>query len=140
MNELTIIITGILGATVTYFISHRFKQGPVRSSALLSLIVGLLFNFFPDILNPYLTNNIPVVFIGATFIGMVSSTTHKNYFSLAFAGSLFSLIYIHKNHLFEGFGGALGALAFITLLVSMGGSVVLNKGKKKIKKCIKSRK
>ncbi|EDM43011.1 hypothetical protein SCB49_12339 [unidentified eubacterium SCB49] len=141
MNELIIIIiTGILGATLTYFISHNVKQGPVRSSALLSLLVGLFFYLFPEVLNPYLTKNIPIVFIGASFIGMVSSTTHRNYLSLVFAGTLFSLIYAHKNHIFEGFGGALGALAFITLLASMGGLEIISKGNKKIKAYLKSRK
>jgi VIT1/CCC1 family predicted Fe2+/Mn2+ transporter len=53
MNIVVIIISGILGATVTFYISDKLKQSAVRSS-LLSLIVAL-FSFFPEILNAYLS-------------------------------------------------------------------------------------
>jgi uncharacterized membrane protein len=45
MNIVVIIISGILGATVTFYISDKLKQSAVRSSALLSLIVALFFIF-----------------------------------------------------------------------------------------------
>ena len=72
MNIILIILASILGATLTFYVSEALKQGPVRASALLSLIIGLFFYYFPDILNVYLTKNIPLVFIGASFIGMAS--------------------------------------------------------------------
>jgi len=130
MNYLVIVISGILGAALTYYVSARFKQGAVRSSALLSLIVGLFFYCFPEILNAYLTKNIPIAFIGTSFIGMVSSKAKGSYFRLVVAGILFSIIYINKSHFFEGFGGALGALAFISLVTTMGLSEVLSRNTK----------
>lgn len=72
MNYLIIIVTGILGAWLTFFVSERLKQGPVRASAVLALIVGLFFYCFPELCNAYLTKNIPIVFIGTSFIGMVA--------------------------------------------------------------------
>lgn len=120
MNVLVIIIAGIIGSVLTFYISQKFQQSAVRSSALLSLIVGLFFYYFPEIFNAYLTKNIPIVFIGTSFIGMVSSKVQGSYIRLAIAGILFSSIYINKSHFFEGFGGALGALAFIALLTTMG--------------------
>jgi hypothetical protein len=84
MNIVVIIISGILGATVTFYISDKLKQS-VRSSALLSLIVAL-FSFFPEILNAC-QKKIPLVFIGTSFIGMVSSKV-QGYFRLAVAGIL----------------------------------------------------
>ena len=54
--------------------------------------------------------------MGTSFIGMVSAKSYGSYFRLAVAGALFSIIYSHKSLFFEGFGGALGALAFISLL------------------------
>jgi len=119
MNELIILITGIVGATLTFYVSEQLKQGPVRSSALLSLIIGLFFYFFPELFNDYLTKNIPLVFIGASFIGMVSAKVKINYLSLAIAGCLFSIIYLNKSDFFDGYGGALGAMAFIALLTIM---------------------
>lgn len=70
------------------------------------------------------------MFIGTSFIGMISSKERGNYTQLAIAGSLFGLIYINKSDLFEGYGGALGALAFIALLTTLGFSVVLSKRSK----------
>ncbi len=125
--NLIIVLTGVLGATLTFYVSEELKQGPVRASALLSLIVGLFFYCFPNALSTYLTINIQIVFIGTSFIGMVSSHAMKSYKRLAVAGSLFSIIYINSNNLFEGYGGALGALALIALLATMGTSTVLSK-------------
>lgn len=130
MNSFIIIITGIIGSTLTFYVSQHLKQGAVRASALLSLIVGLFFYLFPGLLNSYLTINIQIVFIGTSFIGMISSKERGNYTQLAIAGSLFGLIYINKSDLFEGYGGALGALAFIALLTTLGFSVVLSKRSK----------
>ena len=140
MNYLIFIITGILGAWLTFFLSERLKQGPVRSSAILSLIVSLFFYCFPDLCNAYLTKNIPFVFIGATFIGMVSPLSRRNYIRLAVAASLFGIIYVNKAHFFEGYGGALGALAFIALLSSMGFSVIISRSPRLKKGIVKVRK
>ena len=119
MNNFILIITGIIGATLTFFISEKLRQGPVKASALLSLIVGLFFYCFPELLSPYLTKHMQVVFIGASFIGMVSSSTMKSYTLLAIAGSLFTIIYMSKKNVFDGYGGALGTLAFVALLCTM---------------------
>ncbi len=133
MNNLIIILTGIIGSTFTFYVNHQLKQGPVRASALLSLLVGLFFFSFPDLLNTSLTKNIPIVFIGTSFIGMISSEAQKHYGQLAIAGLLFSIIYTNKNNLFEGFGGALGAMAFIALLASLTFSFTFSKVIQKVK-------
>ena len=119
MNLIIIIISGVFGAILTFYVSERYKLSPVKSSAFLSLVVALFFYFFPDLLNSFLTKNIPIVFFGTSFIGMVSSKMNGSYFQLTVAGILFSLIYSIKSHFFEGFGGALGALAFISLVITM---------------------
>ena len=133
MNELIIIITGVLGSTLTFYVSHELGQGPVRASALLSMVVALFFYCYPELLNPYLTKNIQIVFIGTSFIGMISAEVRKNYVQLVVAGALFSLIYIRKSQLFEGFGGGLGALAFITLLSTLGIFTFVSKAFKRMK-------
>ncbi|TXE07771.1 hypothetical protein ES711_10060 [Gelidibacter salicanalis] len=120
MNILVIAIFGILGAVATFYAHHRFNFSTVRASAMLSLAVALFFYGFPELLNAFLTKNIPVVFFGTSFIGMVSAKLKVGYVRLSIAGLIFSLIYLNKSHFFEGFGGALGALAFISLLSTMG--------------------
>lgn len=116
MNTFIITITAIIAAMLTLFTNHELKQGPVRSSALLSLLVALLAYFFPHVLAPYLTKNIPVVFIGGSFIGMVSKKIVASYFKLALAGLVFAMIYLNTSNFFAGYGGALGASAGISLL------------------------
>ena len=129
MNSIIIIITGIAGATLTFYVSEQLKQGAVRASALLSLVIGLFFYCFPEMLNDYLTTNIPIAFIGASFVGMISSKIMSNYGLLAIAGTLFSIIYINKSYFFDGYGGGLGASAFIALLATMAMSVLFSKRK-----------
>lgn len=119
MNLIILAITGILGATLTYYVSEELNQGAVRASAVLALIVGLFFYWFPNVLSSYLTNTIPIVFIGTSFIGMASPKGSKNYLLLAIACVFFSVIYVNKSHFFNGYGGALGTLAFITLIATM---------------------
>ena len=130
MNTIIIIITGVLGATLTFYVNEHLKQGAVRASAVLTLIVSLFFYSFPDLLNPYLTQNIPTAFIGASFVGMVSSKAVSNYRWLIIAGIIFSIIYINKSTFFRGYGGALGTSAFIAVLATMAIPVVFSKKKK----------
>ena len=128
MNILILIIFGVLGAVSTYYASERFDISAVRSSAILSLVIGLFFYLFPNLLNTFLTNNIPLVFFGTSFIGMVSPQINMGYKRLTIAGAIFPLLFIFKSDFFEGFGGALGALAFISLLATLGFSeLIMNK-------------
>jgi len=119
MNELIILTTGAAGAPLTYYVGNGLKQGRVRASALLSLLVGVFFHLFPTVLNEYLTQYIPLVFIGSSFIGMVSAKLNVSYFMLCLAGLLFGFLFMNNGDFFDGFGGELGALAFISLLVTI---------------------
>ncbi|MBZ9631361.1 hypothetical protein LB465_11275 [Salegentibacter sp. LM13S] len=126
--ELSLLfITGITSALLTYVVNNKYEQGAVRASAGLSLLVGLFFYFFPDIFTPYLTKNIPIVFIGATFIGMVSSKILPSYLLVGFSGFIFSIIYLNASPFFKGYGGALGTTAAISVLVSLSLAVVSKK-------------
>ncbi|MNK03403.1 hypothetical protein D3C87_212500 [compost metagenome] len=116
MTSFIIITTAIIAAMLTFYVNHKLKQGPVRSSALLSLLVALLFHFFPNWIDADLSKNIPVVFIGGSFIGMVSKKIVDSYFKLAISGLVFAIIYLNTSSFFNGYGGALGASAGISLL------------------------
>jgi len=117
MHNLLLLITiSFLSATITFYVNEELKQGPVRSSALLSLIVGSYFYFFPDTMDPYLVKSIPVVFIGASFVGMVSARLLSSYLLIGIGGILFCIIYLHTSNFFNGYGGALGTSAAISLL------------------------
>ena len=117
METAFLLIVGIIGAVTTFYVNTRLSQGPVRSSALLTLLVAGTIHLFPDLFSAYLTANIPVVFIGASFIGMVSARQLSTYLGISLAGIIFTLIYLNTSIFFNGYGGALGTSACISLLV-----------------------
>ncbi|MEJ5055860.1 hypothetical protein [Sphingobacterium sp. MYb382] len=117
ISTFILLLTSIIGACTTYFVNVKLGQGPVRSSALLTLLVAGFFHLFPHLLSPHLTQNIPVVFIGSSFIGMVSAQQINNYLGIAIAGIIFCVIYLNTSLFFNGYGGALGTSACISILV-----------------------
>lgn len=138
MEIAAILITAIIGVISTFFVSTKMEHGTVRASAGLSLLVGLFFYFFPELLSSYLTHNIPLAFMGASFVGMVSEKIIHNYWVLAFAGIVFSILYINTGTYFEGFGGALGTTASISVIVIMGLGLLRKRFKKRMSKSVSS--
>lgn len=119
MLNFLIILTCIISAMLTFYVNEHRKQGPVRASALLSLIVGIIFYLLKGTLPDDIVANIPVAFIGASFIGMVSYRVLTHMRLVAVAGFIFSLIYINTSHFFKGYGGALGTSASIAVMATM---------------------
>jgi uncharacterized membrane protein len=77
------------------------KQGAVRSSALLTLIVSGFLYFFPQLLSTYLTQYIPAVFIGASFYRVwYPKTQLSTYFGLSLAGVIFTTILLKYQQVF----------------------------------------
>ena len=118
-NYLILILTSTFASMLTFFVNERLGQGPVRASALSSLLVAGFFYFFPNSMDEYLVRNIPAVFLGGSFIGMVSSKVLSSYYRIALSGFIFGIIFINTSYFFTGFGGALGTIASISLLVSL---------------------
>lgn len=127
MNELTLLFVGGIGALLTYVVAHDLKQGVVRASAGLSLMVGLFFYGFPEILPLELTIDIPIVFLGASFVGMTGSKLVKNRLLILIGGLIFSGIYIASSDVFVGYGGKLGTTACISSLMVFGAGVLIKK-------------
>jgi len=123
-NLILLITLSFLSATLTFYVNEDLRQGPVRSSAMLSLAVALFFYFFPHSMDSYLVKNIPIVFIGASFVGMVSARLLANYLLIGIGGILFCLIYMHTSKFFNGYGGALGTSASIALLAVLSIPIV----------------
>lgn len=111
------ILTGGLSAWGTFRFAQFPQIGAVRSSAILSLLVGLLFHFIP--INSDFSM-IPIVFIGGSFVGMTSVERISSAFQLFLTGMIFGAIYhyIVPNHL--GLGGALGTSACLAVIVMLG--------------------
>lgn len=129
MQTLILFVVSFVAAISTFYLNEHLKQGPVRSSALLSLLVALFFSLFPQILTSYLTKNIPIVFIGSSFIGMVSARLISSYLLIGAAGIIFCIVYLHTSNFFNGYGGALGTSAAISLLAVLSLPILKKSGK-----------
>lgn len=112
------LITGILGATIAYWLNNHFKWGPILGSALPSLLVGLVFHFFP--FQTHYDTMIPVVFFGASFVGMASDKMMGNVIWACIAGAIFGLTFYITGNQFEGYGGLLGTTAGVSCLIILG--------------------
>lgn len=120
MDTIFIILTGVIAVIATFYTTTSLNQSAVRASAGLSLIVAVIPLIFPQLFSSYLQLHIPIVFLGASFVGMVSKDLISNYWLLALAGIFFSLLYLNTGSYFEGFGGALGTTASISVILILG--------------------
>ncbi|WP_405604431.1 hypothetical protein [Polaribacter sp. Asnod1-A03] len=130
LEFLLLLIIGGGSAVATFVLQIKWKQSPVRSSAIVGVIAGISVLIFPNLLSAYLTDNIPLVCFGASFIGMVSSKVVSNHVLIGISGVVFTIIYFNTSTYFNGFGGGLGSAACIALLVTL--SIPVLKKKKSI--------
>ena len=124
LQFVVLLLCSVSATLLTYEINIRFKQGPVRASALIALFVGGFFYFFPNLLPEFYTKNIPLYLIGGTFIGMVSSAINISYVSLILSPILFAVLLHYTSKVFNGFGGALGTTACIALMCTMAFPII----------------
>ena len=71
--------------------------------------------------------------IGASFIGMASSEVLHSYILLFVSGLIFSIIYLNTSRFFNGYGGALGTAACISLIASLSLMIYTKRAKEKVK-------
>ena len=119
-TNLILLLASVLGAVSTYVFNVQFKQGPVKASALLSLIVALVFHFLPPILPSILMTKIPLIFFGASFIGMSSPKILGRASWSVLAGLFFGFIFLNTSKFFTGFGGGLGTTACLSVAMTVG--------------------
>jgi len=129
-----LIAVSIPGVLLTYYFNNKRGWGPVKSSALFSLLVGILIKILPITASAYLSLKIPLVFFGASFVGMVSDKIIKSYVTLAACGFFFVVIYLSISSVFTGFGGGLGTTACVSVLAGLGLDVLIIFGQKAYKK------
>ncbi|MFV8224331.1 hypothetical protein [Christiangramia aquimixticola] len=117
---LSVIISGIYGAIATYLLNHEFSMGAVRASALISFTGALPFHFVTEPFYGELGSVIPIVIMGASFIGMASKEIGNNLKTMGVSGLLFGLIFLSTGDFFNGYGGSLGTTAAIALGATLG--------------------
>jgi len=119
-DQLFIIFISLIAAFCTYIMNVRLKQGPVKSSAGLSLLVAAFFYAFPHSLSPILVSKVPAAFFGASFAGMSNDTVLKSGRWAVLSGLIFGAIFVNTSKFFTGFGGGLGTTACLSVLMTIG--------------------
>ena len=115
MEVAIITFSGFMGALVTFYLNNQLQLGGVMASATISVLAGGFFYIFPNLFNEYFTTNIPLVIMGASFIGMATSRIIRNYWIIGISGIIFSILFLYTGSFFDGYGGGLGTTAAISL-------------------------
>lgn len=117
IEELIWITSGVLAAVSTYWLHTRFHMNPVLASSVVTLLIALValpFGAYPQWIGP-----IPYAGIGGSFIGMSTKKKVKGIESVLLAALIFGVIFSRSSQFFEGFGGALGTSACISVLAAI---------------------
>ncbi|MCC5895520.1 MAG: hypothetical protein JJU16_08690 [Alkalibacterium sp.] len=106
-NALTMLALTV-GTYVTFYLNHSIGLGGVLASSAVGLLAVWTFK-------PYAA----AIYCGS-FIGMACSLIFSNPLSLLVASLISGILYVLSLHLFVGFGGKLGFMAFCgTFLTSL---------------------
>jgi len=104
-------LIALLGAFLTFYLAKHNRFDGIRASASLSILAYLILSALN--LNPNLYS---VVFFGGTFIGM--SAPHRfGIYTVASSSILFSLLFEYLVPKLDGYGGALGISAFLSVCI-----------------------
>ncbi|GHB76253.1 hypothetical protein GCM10008107_27160 [Psychrosphaera saromensis] len=104
-------ILALLGAFLTFYLARHNRFDGIRASAALSIIAYLIIDALGFNADLY-----AVVFFGGTFIGM--SAPHRfGIYTITSASIIFSLLFEYLIPVFDGYGGALGVSAFLSVCI-----------------------
>ena len=103
-----IIIGGCFGAIATYYL-QKIGLNAVIASCIVGLVGALIGYFFK-------TEDITYVIFAGSFVGMtaISITSLP---IICIAGTLCGVLYLFTENHFIGYGGKLGAIAFVSLII-----------------------
>ena len=109
-----------LGAIGTFYLSHDLDWGPVLAASS----IALLASFIPELnQGSTLLRVIPSAIYCGAFVGMSSFLVMPNLMIISIAGLIAGLIFTLTHHVFDGCGGKLGTIAFISVVIS---SLIIN--------------
>jgi uncharacterized membrane protein YeaQ/YmgE (transglycosylase-associated protein family) len=108
-QTLILILGGASGAIVT-FLLQKYGCSAVVASCFVGLVGALLGHFLK-------LPHFPLVVFAGSFAGMTSLTIGTIPLILL-AGALTGLLYSISLHIFVGFGGRLGTIAFVSTILS----------------------
>jgi len=105
-EKVILILSTILASVLTYLLNIRFHLGPFIASGLVGLVsTKVLKRFSPSM-------------YAASFASMSSSKVLPSVASSGVAGLITGILYISTQKIFVGIGGKLGAIAFLSVLIT----------------------
>lgn len=108
MLTIAFMFASAFGAIATFFLQKQGLSSVLASSlvGLLGVLIGLLFS----------SDHLPAVIFAGSFVGM-TSLSFGTFPLVALAGIVAGFLYSISLNIFAGFGGRLGAIAFISTIV-----------------------
>lgn len=113
-NTWLIIVFSITGVIIPYLIQHKFKKSSLLSSAVPSLVIGLVSLIYPSMLI------YSGIFFTASFVGMSSKNIIPNLYSALTVAIILSIIFFTFFNFYNGFGGKMGFSALISIIIYVG--------------------
>lgn len=109
-QSILLVFAGIGGAVATYLL-HKQGISVVVASCIIGLIGAGLEHFFK-------IHHLAFIIFAGSFVGMSSSAV-ATWPLIIIGGGLSSILYQLSTHLYRGYGGRLGTIAFISTLISV---------------------
>lgn len=111
----TLIAGGALiaGSFITFALQVELGLSAVLASSTVGILAYLVYKISKD------TNNIHIAAYCGSFIGMTSMIRATDYFTLILASVLGACVYIFARNVFNGVGGKLGSIAFISICLTL---------------------
>lgn len=133
-HHIPLLLTSLAASLGTFYLHNKYARiSPVLASASLTLIVSLICLQLKA-LHSFPIDEIPYVFIGGTFVGMSTRKKAKTKLNIILASLFFCFIYLKSSQFFQGYGGALGLSACISVLIVITSSKLFIRSKNIIRK------
>ncbi|MAW65355.1 MAG: hypothetical protein CMD18_04075 [Flavobacteriales bacterium] len=109
------IIIAFFGTILTYWLNNKRGYGPIKASAIPTFIIAIPLQLIP--VSGFIAL-VPIVFFGATFVGMSNDKT-IGWMAVITSSVVYAIIFHFIHPYFNGYGGALGATACLSCLMGV---------------------
>lgn len=116
MEVIIILIISIIAGMATYIISNFLKKGPILSSAIITLISGIILPYF----FPETGTTIVAAAACSSYAGMITVENAMNLREMAIVSLLTGILYTAASNAYIGIGGRLGTIAAISCFSWLG--------------------
>jgi len=106
-ENIKLLVTAMIATFVTYMLNVQLGFGAVVASGLVGLISSCL-----------LPAPLSVMAYTGAFVGMSSATRFPNVWYTIVAGCVVGLVYILTRRVYQGFGGRLGTVAAVSVILA----------------------